>query len=200
MPESFILSHSVPQPGGKGLVMVNGVPASGKSHIATRLATETGWPLLTLDQIKEPFMRQIDGIDRPMNRKLGIAAYQVIWSIIAAAPAGHTFIVDAWFGFQPKADLAAFIQTAGIERVAEVWCQIPGEMAAQRYSSRLGSRLPGHPGAEYVAELQQLADCAEPMQLGPVWVADQRCETDFTQLVHWLQKNIDQVEFLHSQG
>ncbi|MEN5017919.1 AAA family ATPase [Erwinia sp. Eh17-17] len=193
MPEQPVLQHSAQQPGAKRLVMVNGVPASGKSHIATRLATETGWPLLTLDQIKEPFMRQIDGIDRPMNRRLGIAAYQVIWSIIAAAPAGNTFIVDAWFGFQPKADLAAFIHTAGIECVAEVWCQIPGVLAAKRYSDRLGVRLPGHPGAEYVAELQQLADRAEPMQLGPVWVADQRSEIDFTRLIHWLQENLNQV-------
>ncbi|WP_455811399.1 AAA family ATPase [Pseudomonas graminis] len=193
MPEQPVLQHSVPRNHGKRLVMVNGVPASGKSHIATRLSTETGWPLLTLDQIKEPFMRQIEGIDRPMNRKLGIAAYQVIWSIIAAAPAGNTFIVDAWFGFQPKADLAGFIETAGIDRIAEIWCQIPGEMAAQRYSNRLGARLPGHPGAEYVAELQQLADRAEPMQLGPVWVADQRSEIDFNGLIHWTQEMVNQA-------
>ncbi|WWJ87538.1 AAA family ATPase [Erwinia aphidicola] len=125
MPDMSTLQPTAQQPGAKRLVMVNGVPASGKSHIATRLATETGWPLLTLDTIKEPFMRQLTGVDRPMNRKLGIAAYQAIWSIIAAAPAGNTFIVDAWFGFQPKADLEGFICGAGIETVAEIWCQIP---------------------------------------------------------------------------
>src|SRR5690606_30985240 len=40
----------------KRLVMVNGVPASGKSHVATVLAQATGWPLLSLDTIKNPFL------------------------------------------------------------------------------------------------------------------------------------------------
>ncbi len=191
MPDMSTLQPTAQQPGAKRLVMVNGVPASGKSHIATRLATETGWPLLTLDTIKEPFMRQLTGVDRPMNRKLGIAAYQAIWSIIAAAPAGNTFIVDAWFGFQPKADLEDFICGAGIATVAEIWCQIPGELAAQRYAARLNTRLPGHPGAEYVAELQLLADSAEPMSLGPVWLADQRSDIDFSQLTQWVREIIE---------
>lgn len=186
-------SSTLPASGHKHLVMVNGVPASGKSHIATRMASETGWPLLTLDAIKEPFMRQLSGVDRPLNRKLGIAAYQAIWSIIAAAPAGNTFIVDAWFGFQPKEDLAAFIAHSGIERVAEIWCQIPGELAAERYAARLGARLPGHPGAEYVEELRLLAGKAQPMALGPVWIADQRGDIDFNALIYWVRDIIQRT-------
>jgi len=158
---------------GKRVVMVNGIPASGKSTIASELATASGWPILSVDGIKEPFMRQLENVDRALNRRLGIASYQAIWSVIAAAPQGCTFIVDAWFGFQPKEDLIGFLHDAQVTAVAEIWCQLPGELAAQRYKSRLANRLPGHPGEEYIAELIALAERAEPMQLGPVYIADQ---------------------------
>ena len=45
---------------GKTVVLVNGVPASGKSTIARLLSEHFTLPLLTIDGIKEPFMAQFD--------------------------------------------------------------------------------------------------------------------------------------------
>ncbi|WP_246235905.1 AAA family ATPase [Acerihabitans arboris] len=153
--------------------MVNGIPASGKSALAERLSQQAGWLKLSLDGIKNPFLQHLDGVDRAFNRTLGKASYQVIWSIVADAPAGSTFIVDAWFGFQPRELLRDYLAQAGVTRLVEVWCQISAERVAGRYAARLGERLPGHPGAEYIAELRALAERAGPMQLGPVYSVDQ---------------------------
>ncbi|KGT94701.1 ATPase AAA [Erwinia typographi] len=180
---------------GKRVVMVNGIPASGKSSIARELATATGWPVLSVDGIKEPFMRQLENVDRALNRRLGIASYQAIWSVIAAAPQGCTFIVDAWFGFQPKESLVGFLHQAQVTAVAEIWCQLPGELAAQRYESRLASRLPGHPGAEYIPELIALAERAEPMRLGPVYIADQTKTVDSGNLLNWTHEVLSTVNY-----
>ncbi|UJW77621.1 ROK family protein [Rhizobium sp. SL42] len=170
----------------KRVVLVNGVPASGKSRLAKALSQRTGWPILSLDDIKNPFLQHIGGVDRDFNRTLGKASYQAIWSLIGEAPAGSTFIVDAWFGFQPKAVLEGYIKDAGVERTAELWCKVPGKVAGDRYASRLKDRLPGHPGAEYVQELVVLADCAEPIGCGPFLTVDQTREPDIQGVIDWI--------------
>ena len=183
---SILGADAVPQ--GKRVVMVNGVPASGKSRLAKALSLRTGWPILSLDSIKNPFLQHIGPVDRDFNRTLGKASYQAIWSFIAEAPTGSTFIVDAWFGFQPKAQLESYLNTAQIDHVAELWCKVPGAVAGERYASRLKDRLPGHPGAEYVPELIALADRAEPMGCGAVMTVDQTQEPDMGTIMAWLSK------------
>ncbi len=173
-------------PRGRQVVLVNGVPASGKSRLAKALSQQTGWPILSLDDIKNPFLQHIGPVDRDFNRLLGKASYQAIWSFIAEAPANSTFIVDAWFGFQPKAQLENYIDAAKIGHVAELWCKVPGSVAGERYASRLKDRLPGHPGAEYVPELIALADRAEPMGCGAVMTVDQTKEPDMEAILAWV--------------
>ncbi|NMC25977.1 MAG: ATP-binding protein [Serratia sp.] len=158
---------------GKRVVLVNGIPASGKSRLAVELSEHSGWLQLSLDGIKNPFLQRLQNVDRPFNRVLGQASYQVIWDIVASAPQGSTFIVDAWFGFQPKDVLQAYLQQAGVTKVVEIWCKIDAQRVADRFSSRLGERLPGHVGAEYIPELKILAGNAQPMALGPVYSLDQ---------------------------
>ncbi|MQB41289.1 ROK family protein [Rhizobium sp. ICMP 5592] len=175
----------------KRVVLVNGVPASGKSSLAKSLSQRTGWPVLSLDGIKNPFLEHIGPVDRDFNRTLGKASYQAIWSFIREAPVGSTFIVDAWFGFQPKALLEAYIKDAGVDRVAELWCKVPGAVASERYASRLKDRLPGHPGAEYVAELAVLADRAEPMACGALRTVDQTKEPDMDSITAWISEMFD---------
>jgi len=178
----------------KRVVLVNGVPASGKSRLAKSLSQRTGWPILSLDGIKNPFLQHIGGVDRDFNRTLGKASYQAIWSFIREAPAGSTFIIDAWFGFQPKAVLEGYIKDAGVDRTAELWCKVPGKVAGDRYASRLKDRLPGHPGAEYVQELVVLADRAEPIGCGPWMTIDQTREPDMQAVTDWISGVFDPTE------
>lgn len=167
---------ALPAARGRRLVMVNGVPASGKSEIARALAAETGWPVYGLDTVKDPFLAELGAagvpVDRPFNRMLGRASYRAIFALIAAAPEGSTAIVDAWFGFQPRALLEELVASAGIDAVVEIWCQASPETVASRYRDRAAARLPGHPGAEYAAELEELAARARPIGIGRVHVVE----------------------------
>ncbi len=117
----------------------------GKSTITRLLAETFSLPVLTIDGIKEPFMARLAPVDRPMNRQLGCAAYEVIWSIVGASPASMVWLIDAWFGFQPRETLQRLLQQAGVEQVIEVWNHISPELAVARYASRLATRPPGHP-------------------------------------------------------
>jgi len=141
---------------------------------------------LSLDGIKNPFLQRIEGVDRAFNRRLGQASYQVIWSIVADAPQGSTFIVDAWFGFQPKEVLVDYLTQAGVSEVLEIWCQISPHTAGSRYEARLSERVAGHLGAEYIPELKILAEKAQPMELGPVYYSDQEKPVDIDAIKQWV--------------
>jgi glucokinase len=151
----------------KAGVLINGVPASGKSTLAAALSAETGWPLLTADTVKEALFSQVGAGDRDYNRKLGRAAFEAVFALIAEFPADITVIVDAWFGFQPSDFVLEHIGRAGFSRVAEVWCHAPPALLAERYRARVGRRSIGHPGLEYVPELMALAGRASPLGTYP---------------------------------
>jgi len=161
-----------PMTPSKQVVLINGIPASGKSTLTHALAARLALPVLTLDSIKEPFMASLTSVDRQRNRQLGCAAYQAIWQIVAQAPRSCVYLIDAWFGFQPKSVLEQGLASAGVSRALELWMAISPDDAATRYQARLANRLPGHPGAEYLPELRLLAQRAKPMAAGPVYQVD----------------------------
>ncbi|MEW6631275.1 MAG: ROK family protein [Pseudomonadota bacterium] len=173
--------------GGRRAVLVNGIPASGKSTVARFISQHMGWPQLALDTVKNPFLEALGGADREFNRTLGRASYAAIWSIVGEAPAGATFVVDAWFGFQPRELLEDHLRRAGIGQTAEIWCHAPGEVLAERYRARLDQRPAGHPGAAYIPELVELARRAEPLRRGPLFDVDTTKPVDFDAIAAWLR-------------
>jgi len=173
----------------KVVVLVNGIPASGKSTLTRAMAQQFGFPVLTLDSLKEPFMASFAPVDRLRNRQLGCAAYQAIWKVVGQAPSCCVYLIDAWFGFQPKDVLQQGLQQAGVTRVLELWLSITPDEAVARYQSRLTDRMPGHPGAEYLPELRKLAETAQPMALGPVLQLD-AADPDEAAASAWLQRQL----------
>jgi glucokinase len=175
---------------GKRVLMVNGIPASGKSRLSHAISERTGWPILALDTIKNPFLEHMEGVDRAFNRTLGKASYKAIWSVVRDAPDGSVFIVDAWFGFQPVELLREHVTMSGATEIAEIWCHAPAEVLAERYAARLEMRLPGHPGASYIPELVQLAEHASPSGLAPVYDVDTALPPADDVIADWARRTL----------
>lgn len=171
----------------KQAVLINGVPASGKSTAARALSQAQGWPLLTLDTVKEAFFEHLGTGDRDYNRLLGKASYQAIFALVADFPDSVTTVVDAWFGFQPAEVLEKHLVRAGIGGIAEIWCHAPAEIIGERYRSRLAERHSGHLGASYVPELIELARRARPLGNYPLFEVDTTRPLDVAELVEWLE-------------
>lgn len=74
------------------LVMMSGLPGSGKSHLAQALAVDLRAVIVSVDPIEDAMIRS--GL--PMSFETGVAAYQV-GAVIAAAQLanGFTVIADA---------------------------------------------------------------------------------------------------------
>jgi glucokinase len=171
----------------KRAVLVNGVPASGKSTVARALSDASGWPLLSLDTIKQPFFAELGPIDRAVNRRLGRAAYAAIFDTIAAFPDPSTVIVEAWFGFLPPEVLAEHLEHAGVEVIVQLWCHAPPDIVGQRYARRVPLRSAQHPGLDYVPELIALAQRAEPLAGYAVLATDTTRPLDIAAVLDFLR-------------
>ena len=167
----------------RAAVLVNGVPASGKSRVAARLTeglTEMGVAAvpLGLDTVKEGLFVHVGTGDRDHNRMLGRASYHAIFNSIAAFPDRLVPVIDAWHGFQPPEVLREHLARARIDRVIEVWVAVPPEVARDRCRKRAARRAAGHPPASYADELFDLAGRARPMGFGPVIEVDGTAKAD----------------------
>ena len=174
----------------KSAILVNGVPASGKSSVARAVADRLGAPLMVLDTAKQPLFDHFGLGEREHNRKLGRASYEIIFSVIGDWPDPSIVVVDAWFGFQPIAILEKHLLTAGIARTAEIWCHAPPAVLADRYASRVATRSAGHPGLDYVPELIALAEQARPTGLAPRFDVDTTLPLAIEPLITWLDGTI----------
>jgi predicted kinase len=170
----------------KRLILVNGVPASGKSTVARDVANQGKWPLLALDTIKEALFAHLGTGDRDYNRKLGRASYQAMFEIAADFPDSITVVMDAWFGFQSEDVLASHLARVGKPLVLQVWCHAPPSDIGQRYAMRVKGRGSGHLGLDYVPELIDLAGRAKPLTHYSAYLTDTTRPFDVLDFMRWL--------------
>lgn len=111
------------------LILVNGLPGSGKTTLAGPLASALRVPQISKDALKEAMPPGIS------SRAAGAAASEAMWDLAAAAPDGA--VLESWW-FRPR-DLG-FV-TAGLDRcgaptTVEIWCEVPVELALARFRAR----------------------------------------------------------------
>ncbi|MFZ0251433.1 MAG: AAA family ATPase [Acidimicrobiales bacterium] len=116
------------------LVLVGGLPGTGKSTLAAGLAAETGWPLMRSDEVRR---HRSVGPDRyaPGSRA---AVYEELLSFARERLAhGESVILDAsWINAQERAKAAQVAQDAGIELLS-ICCVCDGSIGADRIRGRL---------------------------------------------------------------
>jgi predicted kinase len=118
------------------IAYVSGRLGAGKSSLAAPLAAELGYSLVTKDLIKETLHDALfvpgDGeIDEAWSLRLGAASFELLFTL--AARAGD-MVIEA--NFHPHSELELDKLRGLGDRVVEVHCACPAEVAVARYNAR----------------------------------------------------------------
>ena len=178
---------------GRIVVLVNGLPAAGKSTLAPDLAAELDLPLISKDVIKEAHAdvlgsEPLDGLtQREWNGRLGAAASGTMWRLLQASPPGAV-LESSW-----RADVRHLVEAglhgAGLLGAAEVWCHAPEPVLRDRFHRRWSSSHPIHGAEPDEAEWAQMVANGEPLGLGPVLRVDTSTPVDVSAAVAWCRSN-----------
>lgn len=151
----------------KFLVLVNGLPGSGKSTLSRALAPTLGAQFLSKDDVKEALAARVD--DPAIVAGNGGVAMDAVWAMARASSV--SVVIDSWW-FRPRdlAFAAAGIRRVRADRAVEVWCRVPAETARARYAGRRRAAL--HQDDRRLAEdWDQWAEQAAPLGILPTVVA-----------------------------
>jgi predicted kinase len=138
------------------LILVTGLPGTGKSTLARTLAGHYRMPLICKDAIKEPLFDTFGVSDRDDSRRLSNASFAVMFSVLRdCAAAGTDVIIEG--NFRPGEHERPLLESSA--RIAQILCSVAEPVRIERLKARATdpSRHPGHRDAEFVASYTQCA-------------------------------------------
>ncbi len=150
------------------LVLVNGLPGSGKTTLGGTLARTLNARFLSKDVIKEALA---SCLENPTGiAELGGIAMDAVWALAKASPVD--VVIDSWwFKLRDLSFARAGIERTGARQVVEIWCEVPSQVARARYGSR--SRAALYRDEQHLAEdWAEWAAHAAPLGLAPVLTVD----------------------------
>ncbi|WP_309130718.1 ATP-binding protein [Brevibacterium sp.] len=152
------------------VILVNGLPASGKSTLASELAEAADVPFLSVDEVLE---RLVDSVNYRFPRDPAHnLAHRVAWEL--ASLVDDTVVIESFWAIERDRDsVREGLRTAGARAVVEVWCDAPLEEAVERYENR--DRHGIHEDDPNDIELWRTS---APLEFGPVVRVDTSSESE----------------------
>lgn len=130
------------------IIIINGLPAVGKTTLARKLAKDLSLPLICKDDIKEALFDALGIADREWAIKLGLASVETLFRLLDVQLQMRLPGVIIENAFWPEHHNARM--TGAIEQyhasALQVWCTAPLEVTYARELARCasGERHPGH--------------------------------------------------------
>lgn len=170
-------------------ILVNGLPAAGKTTLARLLARHLGLPLFSKDTIKEAHA-DVLGTERAgwpqrrWNKAIGAAASETMWALLTDAPAGA--VLESTWQAGVRHFVVQGLARAGNPLAAEIWCDVPLATARQRFEAR-HPRHPIHGDLLTDDEWEHWRRTARPLEVGPVLRVDTTRPVNAQAITGWIQ-------------
>lgn len=129
------------------VVIVTGLPGSGKTALARRLATDLRLPVVHKDAIKEMLFDTLGWSDRAWSRRLGLASIRLLFQFVETQlAAGRSVVAECNFAPQYATDDFRALQAQYGCAFCQVYCFAETETLVQRFLERAATaeRHPGH--------------------------------------------------------
>ncbi len=165
------------------LILITGLPATGKSSLAAILAARLELPQYGKDQFKEILFDTLGIGDRPWSRRLGVASIVLLFRVIEAELAAHkSCIVES--NFSPELDTPRLMALCARYhvRVVQVVCNADGPVLLERFRAR--PRHPGHLDQIVAVELEAQLLSGRGVPLAVDSLVIEVDTTDFTLIPH----------------
>ena len=152
------------------LVLISGMPATGKSTLAEELAAELNWPVFTKDTFKELLFdvpgHDEEDFDEEESEQLGAQSIALLLTIAdTLVSTGVNVVLEGNF----RADLTAQQIEPFLARayVRHIYCALATEQIVERYADRLENDE-RHPVHVDTGDAEQLLVALQQKDYGPI--------------------------------
>lgn len=121
------------------LIVVTGLPGSGKSTVAAALADRLVLPLIAKDRFKEILFDTLGAADMAWSQRVGTAAIALQYEVMSAV--ADAVVDSALWPDRSEPELAALRRP-----MIQVFCDCPFDLARDRFFARIGNAALRHPG------------------------------------------------------
>jgi predicted kinase len=160
------------------LIVIAGLPCSGKSKLVEVLRTALQWPILVKDEYKESMFEAMGYSNREWSKRVSQAAYQLMFAQAnELVRCGQSFALEGNFRYFDHRERFEHIAASGYE-ILQVYCYASAVILKQRFEQRArsGQRHPGHVDLESLDEII-LELSAATLESMPLSGATIRCDT-----------------------
>ncbi len=165
------------------LILVNGIPGTGKTTISRKLAKGLDLPCVGKDDIKEFLFDHIETDTIERAKDVGAVSFEMLYAFIQTSLSrGLSIIVECPFYYEFGHGRIAQIVASATAICIEVYCDSDPTIRRQRFRDRQGTpgRHPGHFDQHHINSQEtdeEVAAKYAPLAVGPVIRLD---TTEFT--------------------